>query len=147
MKHYGSCHCGGVNITSYNKPMIVVQCNCQSCRKLTGSVSVSCLFDDTEIEFSGATNVYQFEGGSGQSITVHFCETCNSRSYYYFDVFEGLVIVPIGCFDNVKQLKPKLEIWTSEKLSWLEDDGCIQLRIADSGMQERLEAMLAKLND
>ena len=55
--------------------------------------------------------------------------------------------MPIGCFDNVKQLKPKLEIWTSEKLSWLEDDGCIQLRIADSGMQERLEAMLAKLND
>ena len=147
MKNYGSCHSGGDNITSSNRSIIVVQCQCQFCRKLTGSVSVSCLFDEKEIEFLGATNVYQFEGGSGQSITVYFCETCNYRSYYYFDVFEGLVIVPIGCFDNLKQLKPKLAIWKSEKLSWLEDDRCIQLKIADSEMQERLEAMLSKLND
>ena len=53
--------------------MIVVQCNCQSCRKLTGAVSVSCLFDETEIEFG---------------FTFSDTESLNDNSTFNFEIYK-----------------------------------------------------------
>ena len=147
MKHRGNCHCGDVNLETDLDPMAIVQCNCASCRRLTGSISVAALYAEEEISIEGETDVYVFNGGSGEDITVHFCVACNTRVKYYFDIFDGIVLVPIGCFDNVKDFKPRLEIWTDEKLSWLQDDGCIHTRVRDSGVHERLLSLLEALEN
>ena len=40
MKHRGNCHCGHVSHETDLDPMVIVQCHCASCRRLTGAVSV-----------------------------------------------------------------------------------------------------------
>jgi hypothetical protein len=147
MKHRGNCHCGHVSHETDLDPMVIVQCHCASCRRLTGAVSVTTLYAEEEISVEGDTDIYVFKGGSGEDVTVHYCRNCNTRVKYYFDVFDGIVLVPIGCFDNVKDFKPRLEIWTDEKLSWLQDDGCIQTSVQDSGVQERLISLLEVLEN
>ena len=38
MKHQGGCHCKQVSFKTVVDPMLVVQCYCKSCRRLTGSI-------------------------------------------------------------------------------------------------------------
>ena len=35
---------------------------------------------------------------------------------------EGIVEIPLGIFDTAKELSPKAEIWTAEKLLFLKTD-------------------------
>ena len=50
MKHQGGCHCKQFSFKTDVDPMLVVQCNCKSCRRLTGSINIGCLYADTEID-------------------------------------------------------------------------------------------------
>ncbi len=147
MKYRGQCHCGDVKCETDLSPMLVLQCNCNSCRKKTGSMSVVCLYAIEEIKFTGKTSQYTYKGGSGGNIFAEHCEVCHTRVYNTFDYMEGMASVPIGIFEYASEFSPKLEIWTSAKLDWLKDDGCIQNHVEDSGVKERLVALLEKLED
>ena len=42
-EHNGGCHCGKVKFTAKD-PIISVACNCQRCRKLSGSLHLGVIF-------------------------------------------------------------------------------------------------------
>ena len=63
MKHRGNCHCGHVSHETDLDPMVIVQCHCASCRRLTGAVSVTTLYAEEEISVEGDTDIYVFKGG------------------------------------------------------------------------------------
>ena len=149
MKHQGSCLCGQFQFESDLDPMLVIQCNCMNCRKLSGSYQLGCLYAVTEITQSGETETYQFEGGSGYLNTAHFCKNCHIRckTHPAPEVMEGMVGIPLGLFNTAKDLSPKAEIWTSEKLPFLGTDQCISESFEDSGIAERLMAMLEKMEN
>ena len=48
MKHQGGCNFKQLSLKTDFDPMLVVQCNCKSCRRLTGSINIGCLYADTE---------------------------------------------------------------------------------------------------
>ena len=147
MKHSGSCICGNYKFKTELDPMLIIQCNCSKCRKLSGSYQIGCLYSVSEIEESGETTSYSFEGGSGYTNTVHFCAQCYVRckTNPAPEVMEGIVGIPLGIFDTAKELSPKAEIWTSEKLPFLTTDDCIVESFEDSGIVERLTALLETL--
>lgn len=147
MKNVGSCHCKAVAIETDLDPMLVAQCNCNNCRKMSGSVRVATMYAEDEIKFTGETDVYTYSGGSGNDIHSHFCKKCNTNVFNLPTVMEGMVSVPLGVFENANEFKPKLEIWTSTKLDWLKDDGCIMERVEDSGVAERLMTLLESLEN
>jgi len=149
LKHQGSCLCGQFQFQSDLDPMLIIQCNCMNCRKLSGSYQLGCLYAVTEITQSGETDIYQFEGGSGYLNTAHFCKKCHVRckTHPAPEVMEGMVGIPLGLFNTAKDLSPKAEIWTSEKLPFLGTDQCISESFEDSGIAERLMAMLEKMED
>ena len=64
MKHQGGCHCKEFSFGTDIDPMLIVQCNCKSCRRITGSINIGCLYAETEVDFIGETSVYQLAGGS-----------------------------------------------------------------------------------
>ena len=74
--------------------MLIIQCNCMNCRKLSGSYQLGCLYAVTEITQSGETDIYQFEGGSGYLNTAHFCKKCHVRckTHPAPEVMEGMVL-------------------------------------------------------
>ena len=129
--------------------MLIIQCNCSKCRKLSGSYQIGCLYSEDEIKESGETEVYEFEGGSGFINTVHFCINCHVRckTHPAKEVMEGMVGIPLGIFDTAKSLSPKAEIWTAEKLPFLKTDDCVAESFEDSGIAERLNALLENLEN
>ena len=60
MKHQGGCHCQQFSFETDIDPMLIVQCNCKSCRRITGSINIGCLYWEREVKFMGETNVYKF---------------------------------------------------------------------------------------
>ena len=81
MKHQGGCHCKEFSFETDIDPMLIVQCNCKSCRRITGSINIGCLYAETEVEFMGETSVYEFAGGSGFINKAYFCSKCHVRVY------------------------------------------------------------------
>ena len=146
MKHKGSCLCGQFQCESDLDPILIIQCNCMNCRKLSGSYQLGYLYAVSEIMQSGETGTYQFAGGSGYLNAAHFCKNCNVRckTHPAPEVMEGMVGIPLELFDTAKDLSPKAQIWTSEKLPFLEKDVCISKSFEYSGIAQRLIAMLKR---
>ena len=149
MKHTGSCLCGQYSFETELDPMLIIQCNCTKCRKLSGSYPIGCLYSVEEIHETGDTSSYEFEGGSGFINTVHFYIHCQVRckTHPAAEIMEGMVGIPLGIFDTAKNLSPKAEIWTSEKLPFLKTDDCVSESFEDSGIAERLTALLENLDN
>jgi len=149
LKHTGGCLCGQYKFETELDPMIIIRCSCPKCRKLSGCDQIGCLYSEDEIQESGETAIYEFEGGSGFVNTVHFCTNCHVRckTHPAKEVMDGMVGIPLGIFDTAKNLSPKAEIWTSEKLPFLKTDDCVAESFEDSGIAERLNALLANLEN
>ena len=149
MKHTGSCLCGQYSFETELDPMLIIQCNCTKCRKLSGSYQIGCFYSVEEIQEEGDTRSYAFEGGSGFINTVHFCIHCHARckTHPAAEIMEGMVGIPLGIFDTAKNLSPKAEIWTSEKLPFLKTDDCVSESFEDSGIAERLTALPENLDN
>ncbi len=147
MKHTGGCLCGQYGFETELDPMLIIQCNCTKCRKLSGSYQIGRLYSVEVIEEKGDTSCYEFEGGSGFINTVHFCVNCHVRckTHPAPEIMDGMVGIPLGIFDTAKNLSPKAEIWTSEKLPFLKTDECVSESFEDSGIAERLNALLENL--
>ena len=96
MKHQGGCHCTQFSFKTEVDPMLVLQCSFKSCRRLTDSINIGCLYADKEIDFEGETNVYEFAGGCGFINKACFCSKCNVHVYNKAapEVMEDTVSIP-----------------------------------------------------
>ena len=74
------------------------------------------------------------------------CPNCSSICYRKGKAFEGLVGIPLGAYDNPQKFEPNIEIQTSQKLPWLRDNGCIKESFEDSGLMQRIEAMMVNMD-
>ena len=116
IKHQGGCHCGKVRFTTDYDPLLVIQCNCNRCRRLMGTLNVFAVFGKEEIEFAGKTTKYTYKGGSGMDAHVYSCPVCCTRVYGEAEAFDGMRSVVLGAFDDSLALEPKSEIFTNYKM-------------------------------
>ena len=72
MKHQGGCNCRECSFETDIDPMQIVQCNCENCRYITGSINIGIFYAETEIEFM-EQSVYDFSAGKGVINEAHFC--------------------------------------------------------------------------
>ena len=145
IKHQGGCHCGGIRFSTEYDPMLVMQCNCISCRKISGAMTVSACFAEDEIEMTGKCKEYTYPGGSGMPFHRGFCENCGQYVYGKPTAFEGFIVMTLGSFDDPHQFEPKMEIHTINKLKWLKDNGCLKDSFEEGATVERMEAMMENL--
>ena len=141
------CHCGDVSLKTNFDPMLVAQCNCGRCRQLFGTVNVGMMYAEDQIEFSGSMSHYEFTGGSGMPVKTYFCANCGCRIYSRAESFPGMVGVVLGAFDDPHQFQPVAEIYANYKLDWLSHKGCIQESFEEAAVEERLMAILNRLEE
>ena len=97
------------NLTNFYRlelnPMLIIQCKCSNCRKLSGSYQIEYLYSVLEIEGTGETASYSFEGGGEYMNTVHFYAGCHvsCKTNPPTEVIEGMVGIPLGTFDTAKE--------------------------------------------
>ena len=110
MKHTGGCHCGQVKFETDLESMLVAQCNCNTCRRITGSLNFDVMYAEDEISIKGETNSYVYKGGSGYDNRAFFCKIYHVRIATRNDIMDGMVGVSLGTFDKANSLRTKLEI-------------------------------------
>ena len=77
-----------------------------------------------------------------------YCPKCHTRVTARLEVMQGIVGIPLGMFNDSKNFDGlKLEIWTSQKLPFLKDNGCFAESVEDSSVQEKLMGLLEALGD
>lgn len=78
-KYTGGCHCEAWNFQTDLEPMFLYQCNCESCRRLNGSLSIGACYREGEFSLEGGEEVrYDYKGGSGQMMFTSFCPDVTS---------------------------------------------------------------------
>ena len=60
---------------------------------------------------------------------------------------DGIVSLPLGGFDTVDKLAPKVEMWTTEKLPFLKNSDSIVESFEGNAITERLMALLKSMEE
>jgi len=113
--HQGQCRCGKIGLAISRPPMMTVACHCTGCQRMTSSAfSVGALVP------AGAFTITRGEpviGGLHGDSNHYHCEYCKSWLFSRPKGFD-MVVVKTVMFDDLRQLAPFMETWTSEKLPW-----------------------------
>lgn len=72
----------------------------------------------------GRSKTFVKTADSGNRAIFHFCPECGSDVHYVNEgVFEGLVAIPVGAFDDPFSLSPRVSVWEQRKHDWVEISG------------------------
>ena len=119
----GSCQCGQVTITIKQPPKAVFACHCRECQKLsTAPLSVTAIFDQDNIAFSGELKSWQRMADSGNKNEAKFCPDCGNRIYHVNPdepTSIKLKLKPVNIEDD-HIFEPQAHLWVGEKLSWVQ---------------------------
>jgi hypothetical protein len=113
----GKCLCGLVEFEVLGSVPKLLQCHCSLCRKQGGSSSNTATFvsADNFRWLTGQENISSWVKESG--FRSDFCSTCgspvpnplrNTPNYW----------IPIGLFDNAKNLKVEVHLFVGSKAQW-----------------------------
>ena len=124
MPHTGSCLCGLVHYTIADEPLGARMCWCRDCQKIAcGSATVSVLFREASVQFSGEFTTMEKIADSGNRIERGFCPICGSHIYSRTIEPAGRPIrIRAGTLDNPELMAPKAIIWTASAPGWAHFD-------------------------
>ena len=124
----GKCLCGKVKYECTSEPEGATYCYCEDCRRSTGSafnVGVRVLAAAFKIT-SGETKAYTKTADSGNQLTREFCPDCGSPLLTRSPVHPDHVYIKAGSLDDPSIVHPRVQIWTSKKVSWAEIDSSLK---------------------
>ena len=115
----GECLCGSVKFSVTDSFKAFYQCHCKQCQQLTGSAFASNIFTDPDnIEWlSGRANITNYEHPS-REFSKSFCTTCGS-AVPFINKTKTSLIVPAGSLNELPDIQPQANIFTSEEACWL----------------------------
>ena len=93
----GNCFCGQVSFELKSEPASQFVCYCTDCQHWnSGGRLCGALFDKTSIEVTGQTSQYNYSGGSGKMITLHFCPKCGTQLFHFPEKYPDYVAVQVS---------------------------------------------------
>jgi hypothetical protein len=115
----GECLCGNVRFSVTDSFKAFYQCHCKQCQQLTGSAFASNIFTDPDnIEWlSGQATITNYEHPS-REFSKSFCTTCGS-ALPFINKTKTSLIVPAGSLNDLPEIQPQANIFTSEEACWL----------------------------
>ncbi|MFY0680255.1 MAG: GFA family protein [Thalassovita sp.] len=119
-KHYtGKCLCGAVTFVAKGSPVVVAQCHCEECRRLSGTGhSVGAMFGSDTVVVSGPLSEFSYDSGNGSKVTKTFCATCGSPIYGSNTRSPGHLTLSLGTFDDAEGLEIEVVIFDRDKPHW-----------------------------
>jgi hypothetical protein len=123
----GHCLCGEVRYEISERPVAMMYCHCEECRRATGSSLNTSLFVRRENFRIVAGEEFVSSHETSPQNLRHFCSGCGSPLFKYFPAPAGLMTVRAGTLDGDPGVRPAGHIWVSEKAPWYEiNDGLPQ---------------------
>ena len=125
IRRNASCRCGQLRVTVTGEPVRVSVCHCLNCKKRSGSAfAVQARWPASEVTIEGRSSSFIKTADSDNRATFHFCPECGSDVHYSNEgVFEDLIAIPLGAFDDPFFLRPGFSVWEERKHDWVEIAG------------------------
>lgn len=114
----GNCHCGKNTFKITNEPEFQFVCYCNNCRLLnSGGHLCGMLFDATHLEPASATQTYEYKGGSGSDIVLHFCPECSTQLYAYPTEYKNKVVIRANALKDAN-FNPQKALFSESAFPW-----------------------------
>ena len=122
----GGCLCGKIRFTSSVEPKSVVNCHCNNCKRSVGAAYITwAVFQKDCISFNITPPTHTAPNRAVRT----FCDTCGTSIAYWHPNRESVIDITVGCLDDPEKCPPERNIWTKNRLSWIEDPGDIPDRL------------------
>ena len=124
-RYTGKCLCGQVTYTASGAPLVVAQCHCDECRRLSGTGhTVGAMFPAEAVELQGTLGTYSYPSATGSTVTRSFCPDCGSPIHGRNTQVPDHLTLSLGTMDDAGDLTVEVVIYERDKPGWdaLTDD-------------------------
>lgn len=117
----GGCFCGALRYELSVPPLMIYNCHCTNCQKITGSAfTVAATVLEGALAFTkGAPKRVSWKADSGNERFGLFCGECGSRIANGQAPTNGLLSLRAGTFDDTSWVEPVGDIWTKSAQPWI----------------------------
>ena len=121
MKVNGKCLCGQVSFAAEVDESKVMLCHCTDCQvQASTAFRIAALVRSDSFSMQGEVKEYCKIGTTGARRMQVFCPTCASGIYSYTpDNPAPVYSLRLGAVEQLRQLRPVLQIWGRSALPWL----------------------------
>jgi len=118
-RYTGKCLCGGVTYAVNGAPLVVAQCHCEECRRLSGTGhTVGAMFPLDAVTVKGKLHRFKYVSATGSEVTKMFCPTCGSPVYRQNTRTPNHVTLSLGTMDDARDLRVEVVIFSQDKPHW-----------------------------
>jgi hypothetical protein len=118
-EYFGGCACGAVRYHVQGAPVIVAQCHCDECRKLSGTGhTIGAMFASRNVSITGKLSEFKYTSGVGSEVTRAFCPSCGSPILGRNSASPDNVTLSLGTFDNADDLSIDVVIYQRDQKHW-----------------------------
>jgi hypothetical protein len=116
----GGCHCEALRYEVRAAPVMVYNCHCKNCQKVSGSAfNVSATIVESSFVFvKGAPKRIEWASDAGTMRFGWLCGECGSRIAQGSTPSRGVLSLRAGTLDDTSWVEPVGDIWTRSAQSW-----------------------------
>lgn len=115
----GGCACGAIRYEIAAEPIVMVDCQCRQCQRLTGGGHGSYMtFSGGDQKIDGEPARYETVGDGGTVKSCGFCPTCGSPLFISFPAMPDILAVHAGSLDDPGRYKPAFATWRAAAQAW-----------------------------
>ena len=115
----GKCFCGEVTYTANGPPVVVAQCHCDACRRLSGTGhTVGAMFLAEAVVVTGDLRAFSYTSDQGSKVTKMSCAHCSSPIFGQNTRLPGHLTLSLGTMDDAQGLNVEVVIFEQSKPHW-----------------------------
>lgn len=122
----GGCACGALRYELSAPPLMIYNCHCANCQKITGSAfTTAATVPEAAVKFvEGTPARIEWKADSGNTRFGLFCGACGSRIANGQIAKEGapsigMLSLRTGTIDDTSWIEPVGDIWTKSAQKWV----------------------------
>ena len=116
----GGCRCGAIRYRTSGRPLWVVHCHCESCRRATGAAFAT--YAGFRNDRFRITRGKPKRFASSPGVARSFCGRCGSPLAFEGRRWPDEIHILVASFDNPESTRPRAHVHFGEHLKWLDLD-------------------------
>ena len=116
----GECACGAIRYEINDEPMVMNDCQCRDCQRVSGTGHGSYLTfpNKQSVIITGDTAHWRVAGDNGNVKTHGFCPACGSPVYLTFSTLQDLFTVHAASLNDPSRYKPQAVTYITSGHAW-----------------------------
>jgi hypothetical protein len=117
----GGCMCGALRYALSAPPVMIYNCHCTNCQKISGSAfNISVIVAETSLRFTaGEPARVVWKSDQGTVRCGLFCGSCGSRIVNGGEPSTGVFSLRAGTLDDRSWVQPVGDTWTRSAQPWV----------------------------